>query len=182
MSTSDIIVRVISPLFRYAASDKDFNKAELDVYAQEIVNVWNAVDFTFKPSSKEVIDYYNSFVSDGAPEDPIYRNSELYMFIRYAIMLCALDSYGPCNSIEDMECALERGTRFIEGGILEHIKRLSVWSDYSSDFNGWNILIEWVLNTKYPTWFTKGIDIHNSSIKNIAGRWKNILRAGFNAT
>lgn len=175
MSASKELLACSHPLFNYLISEEKISQEILSVYCSGIENRWNTIQFEDK-NINDVIDYYNKFVNGDVDNDPTFDNSEVYLFIRYFILICALDTYGRCQGSEGLNVALERGKAALNGGLVSSLKRLKQWNNLLKAYGGEESLLNWMLNMKNATWFTK---LEEENKKEITDAWHGILKEAF---
>jgi hypothetical protein len=180
----DQVLDASTSLLQYCRnSQKPFYQHQLQRHLNTTFKNLTSIEWTYHPTSDEVIQYYNSYAANQTiPEDTQFRNSELYMFIRSFILLCALDTYGRCETVEQTEASIERGRAFLQGGILTILKCLPTWTTYKQDFDDWNLTMNFLLKTKYAPWFTK-LDamktIDSADHARFKQEWNGILQEAF---
>ncbi len=181
----------IHPLNKYliGSDSREINAEILTELCSAIEKEWSVQKFPFKPTSDEVIKYYN-LRNKTNPEDRAYIisdhdycNCELYIYLRYFFYICSLDSYGRCETIEGTRRALERGTQVLRTGVLtSHIKRLRPWKEYLEEFGGWNKYVSFFCDVGGSLWgtsFTKQENQLDKDRLEIGTRWKEELKHAF---
>jgi hypothetical protein len=176
MKASDELFECIHPLLRYLISKEDISEAKIRAYCSEVENRWNTFHFEDK-NIDDVIEYYNRFMKDDVITDPAFDNSELYLFIRYFIIICALDSYGRCEGTEELNTALERGSIALNLGLVSSLKRMDPLKKIHKAYGGTEeYLVNWMLNMESATWFKK---MREENKNEITVKWHRILKEAF---
>lgn len=176
MVASDELLECIRPLFRHLLSKEELSEPAIRAYCFDIENSWNTFHFEDK-NIDDVIDYYNKLLKDEVKRDPAFNNSEIYLFIRYFIMVCALDSYGRCKGPEELNAALERGRTALNGGLVSSLKRMDPWKKIMKAYGETDEpLVRWMLSMGSATWFMEMKEDHN---KEITDKWHRILKEAF---
>jgi hypothetical protein len=181
--SADTHSQILMPLFTYLRYNHQVNEIILKEYYETIEDYKNKLRFDDEITPEEVTQYYNDYISNKTIcNDDKYNNSELYIFIRFIFMIVAVDSYGPCETIEEMELALERGKQFLEIGILEKTFNMRSAKKYAENYMNWKLIKDWILKFRYPASFTKK-EILDSMDKEkmykINKEWRESLRVAF---
>lgn len=177
MSVSDQATQCFLPLFRYLVESPEVCQLEFDTYLKDIESGWKSIQFYSRVPVTEVVDYYNQWINKECLENPTIISSENYLFLRYFILICALDSYGRCETIEGMRGALESGRQHLSGGLAASLKRLDPWNHFLDAYGGSSTpLLEWILTVEHPTWFTKLDHIDKEKEKEIREIWRASLQ------
>jgi hypothetical protein len=178
----------IYPLSKYIVCDSgsEINVETIAALCAEIEKEWNSLNFSFKPTTDEVLKYYN-LRNKSDPDDRAfilsdydYSNCELYTFLRYFVLICSLSFYGHCETIEGAKRALVRGTRALRtGAIISHLKRLRPWTDYAEEFEGWKKIMNMVCSNMFGTTFAKKEFPEDKEWLEIGQRWDEELKRAF---
>ena len=176
------------PMFAYFIGEggREINAETIATFCADIEKEWTALNFPFKPTIDEVVKYINLRTKTDEDRafivsDHDYANCELYIFLRYCILICSLDSYGRCRTIEGARHALARGTQALRTGVLiSHIKRLRPCAEYMETFGGWEPFITWLTdNMLVGTSFTKHELPPDTERLDIGECWKKELKRAF---
>lgn len=173
-------IKASYPLFLYLFDDTHIDKIKLIAYISALEEYMNKIPFDDTITANEAIHFHNNFFyNKTVVKDPKFYNSEAFMIMRYILMICAVDSYGRCETMEGLERALQRGKQFLELGILERIINMLSAKKYADDFMNWKSIKDSVLTMRVPTSFTNLNHLDRGKIDIMNKEWRESLRVAF---
>lgn len=169
-------VSIARELLVYMDSDQPFDKDTWDSLFAEYSAKWNKIQFTFdfNLSNKDIVDFFGNQIQGHLSDDITIKSTELYQFIRLILVVCALDSYGPCATVSQAEKTLEHGIQFLQGGILQSLRTMRPWTFFGEAFQEWKPFFHWILQIKNVIWFSNKLTLDEDHELNI--RWKQALK------
>ena len=176
-SAADEFLIYAFPLFKYLVDETEFGQMRLYAYCKAIEIGWKNNNFSYNATIDEVIEYHNAYVN-GAPQNLKFENSEFYLFNRYVMLICSLDSYGRCNTLNGMNAALERGRQHLNAGLISSLKRMKPWAFFAEAYGDsmapMNLILSIIRHAAAFT-NTKGV-VEEEAEQEVTRKWRAILR------